>query len=100
MGDFKMRLEQYEINALKNSFNSIFKEGEIFLFGSRVDDTLRGGDIDIFINPTDKTNMRVKKIDFLVDLKSKIGDQKIDVVLAKDGTSVIEREVMEKGIRL
>lgn len=95
-----MRLQEYEILSIKEVFSQVFKSGEIFLFGSRINDALKGGDIDLFLNPIDKTNLRAKKIEFLVDLKSKIGDQKIDVILAKDGSSLIEKEAMAKGVKL
>ncbi len=41
-----MRLKQYDIECIKQSFIEVFDEGEIYLFGSRTDDTMRGGDID------------------------------------------------------
>jgi hypothetical protein len=49
-----------------------------------VDDSGRGGDIDLLIKPESKLNdVFSRKINFLVDLKSKIGDQRIDVVVAE-----------------
>jgi len=44
-----MRLAEYEIKAIKKAFNETFVDGKIFLFGSRTDDTKRGGDIDQFL---------------------------------------------------
>ncbi|HQL44264.1 MAG TPA: hypothetical protein PL073_10275, partial [Spirochaetota bacterium] len=41
-----MRLKQSDIECIKQSFIEVFDEGEIYLFGSRTDDTMRGGDID------------------------------------------------------
>ena len=93
-----MRLETYEIDAIKSSFLKIFGAGDIFLFGSRVDDALKGGDIDLYLKPDQTAGQREKRIDFLVELKSKIGEQKIDAVLAKTG-SLIEKEALSKGIR-
>jgi len=57
---------------------------QVFLFGSRVDDSGRGGDIDLLIKSESKLNdIFRRKINFIVDLKSKIGDQRIDVVVAE-----------------
>jgi predicted nucleotidyltransferase len=44
-----MRLTQNEKDSIKKTFLEVFGEGEIYLFGSRVDDSKRGGDIDLFI---------------------------------------------------
>lgn len=53
------------------------------MFGSRVDDAKRGGDIDLYIetNETDIDTIYRKKVDFVSDIWMKIGEQKIDVVL-------------------
>jgi len=48
MGRVKMRLTAKEIKAIVSTFESIFKEGKIYLFGSRTDDMLKGGDIDLY----------------------------------------------------
>jgi predicted nucleotidyltransferase len=95
-----MRLRDGEIQAIKESFKEVFQDGHIYLFGSRVDDTQKGGDIDLYIAANDIKNHLEKKINFLVSLKSKIGEQKIDVVLSKDPNRVIEQEAIKKGIRL
>jgi len=95
-----MRLTKYEINSIKKAFKETFGEGKIFLFGSRVDDTKRGGDIDLYIESKQKENLLDKKIDFLVSLKQKIGDQKIDVIISKDKSRLIEQEAIKKGIKL
>lgn len=94
-----MRLNEYEIQAIKESFLATFEEGKIYLFGSRVDDRQRGGDIDLYIQTKAKDKVR-KKIDFLVELKRKIGLQKIDVVLGYNQNRAIEQEAIKNGIEL
>jgi len=42
-----MRLDQEQKAGLRAAIEGV--EGELFLFGSRVDDTARGGDIDLLI---------------------------------------------------
>lgn len=44
-----MRLEPYEIKVIQDSFINNFHSVKIYLFGSRVDDTKKGGDIDLYI---------------------------------------------------
>jgi len=95
-----MRLTQKEIKTIKQLYLDIFETGDIYLFGSRLDDSKRGGDIDLFIKTSHKDDILNKKIKFLVLLKQKIGDQKIDVVVSKDTTRTIEQEALSKGIRL
>ena len=95
-----MRLTSFEISSIKETFINIFKKGDIYLFGSRVDDGLKGGDIDLFIIGCDCENRLEKKIEFLASLKQKIGDQKIDLIISKDTSRVIEQEALKKGIKL
>ncbi|MBI9107247.1 MAG: nucleotidyltransferase domain-containing protein [Spirochaetales bacterium] len=95
-----MRLQENEKQAIKESFLKIFSPGKIYLFGSRVDDDEKGGDIDLFIETADLDHLREKKIDFLVELKSRIGDQKIDLVISKDESRIIEQEALKEGILL
>jgi uncharacterized protein len=52
-----------------------------------VDDQKKGGDIDLLIKNKDELRLTLKaKIHFLVDLKSKIGEQKIDLILDNTNT--------------
>jgi len=96
-----MRLNSFERESIKNAFYEVFGSGRIYLFGSRVDDTKRGGDIDLYLYP-DKIgeDMYQKKIKFLVELDKTIGEQKIDVVIAKDKSRFIEQVALRDGILL
>jgi predicted nucleotidyltransferase len=95
-----MRLSTLEIKAIKQIFNKIFKFGDIYLFGSRVDDSQKGGDIDLYIDAHGTQNKLEKKLKFLTLLKQEIGDQKIDIIISKDKTRVIEQEAMKYGVKL
>lgn len=83
-----MRISEKEIEAIKNLAVSIFGDDtKVFLFGSRIADHKRGGDIDLFITNRQKSKLTLSaKIDFLTELKLLIGEQKIDVVLDTDST--------------
>jgi len=83
-----MRLSQIEIEAINSLAIKYFGESvQVFLFGSRVDDSKKGGDIDLFIKNNDEKLLTLEtKIQFLVDLKLEIGDQKIDVVFDNEST--------------
>lgn len=97
-----MRLSNHEIASIKTLATEIFGEGtQIVLFGSRADDAKKGGDIDLLIDHSNKQNLTLqKKIKFLVRLKDKIGDQKIDVVLNKDDKKSIVQSALKTGVVL
>jgi predicted nucleotidyltransferase len=95
-----MRLLQKQINTFLDKFYSIFGDGKIYLFGSRVDDSKRGGDIDLYLNPVNRTDLFQKKIKFLARVKRELGDQKIDIVFAEDSNRLIEKEAKKYGIEL
>ena len=64
-----MRLTETEIHIIKHSATDIFgSDVAVFLFGSRVDDTKKGGDIDLYIK-TNFANDLTHKIKFLVALE-------------------------------
>lgn len=53
------------------------------LFGSRVDDSKRGGDIDILVESDEPLDAGVRhKLEALSDMHIRLGDRKIDFVLA------------------
>ena len=95
-----MRLSDMEIQSIKKSFEEVFQDGKIYLFGSRVDDTKKGGDIDLYIQTPKAKATLDNKIKFLVMLKEKIGEQKIDVVLSRDPSRLIEQEALNNGVIL
>lgn len=83
-----MRLSQFEIDTIKKLAVKYFgQETIVYLFGSRTDNNKRGGDIDLFINNTNQDRLTLEaKVYFLAELKSKIGDRKIDVVFDNANT--------------
>ncbi len=57
-------------------------DATVKLFGSRVDDKARGGDIDLFVEANVAVNtVHARRIGFLAELKHRIGDRRIDVVV-------------------
>ena len=96
----RMRLSKQQHQAIKKYFLEVFHDGHIYLFGSRVDDSKKGGDIDLYIDSPDRENLVHKKLDFLVKLKKEIGYQKIDVVFNKGLDRVIDNVAMKEGILL
>lgn len=95
-----MRLSTQQQQAIKATFLEVFGKGEIRLFGSRVDDARRGGDIDLYIDPDNREHLAEARILFLARLKRKIGEQKIDVVIAASPARPIDQIARQQGVVL
>lgn len=101
-----MRLTSQQLFAIKESFKECFSYGDtLWLFGSRVDDSKRGGDIDLYIETdvADGSSVFKKKLKFIGLLQRKIGEQKIDVVIKMASSAndlLIYREAQRTGILL
>ena len=93
-----MRLSTNEINLIKNKVNIIFRETIIYLFGSRIDDDKKGGDIDLYIISEVNEDLFKKKIKLKTILEDLLF-KPVDIVIAKDENRLIEKEAM-KGIRI
>ncbi|MHB1947953.1 MAG: nucleotidyltransferase domain-containing protein [Gammaproteobacteria bacterium] len=82
-----MRLSKDKINLLITALD-IFMKGEVAelrLYGSRVNDLLKGGDVDLLILTERKElaeKLREKKHHLLSAIKKNLGDQKIDLAIA------------------
>ena len=91
-----MRLRPDEIKAIKEIIQSFDSEAKTWLYGSRTDDSKRGGDIDLLIFS--------KKINFSDKLKiksqlyQKIGEQKIDILIARDKKKPFVRIALENAV--
>ncbi len=95
-----MRLNKNYIKVIKKSFSEIFNKGEIYLFGSRVDDSKKGGDIDLYLIVDNKIDLFKNKIKFLAKIKRELGEQKIDIIFNIDKNRLIEKEARQWGIKL
>ncbi len=93
-----MRLSQYEIRSIKDIVYSLDSNAKIYLFGSRVYDDKRGGDIDLLILSNKLTSKDIRKA--RLALYDKIGEQKIDVVIAQDLSKPFTRIAVEEGVLL
>ncbi len=84
-----MRLTEKQRTSIIEVFTDVFNSlpAELWLFGSRADDTQLGGDIDLLINCHDLPYPALlelkEKYEFL--LQKKIGPRKIDMVLEFSG---------------
>jgi uncharacterized protein len=99
-----MRLTEKQRAEILRTAAEVFGAGAtVTLFGSRVDDTERGGDIDLMITTdADAATARQQKIRFLVKLKQRIGDRRIDVVLRTPDSEdrTIHRIASSEGVMI
>jgi predicted nucleotidyltransferase len=76
-----MRLGDNEVQVIREAVRQLDPVAEIFLYGSRADDTARGGDIDLLVVSDalgfrDVLRLRTRILD-------RIGWQKLDLVVRR-----------------
>lgn len=99
-----MRLTEAEVDTIRKAADDRFgPDARVYLFGSRTDDAVRGGDIDLYIELDRPLPDRIlTAARFHADLMFALGEQKIDVVV-RDSTvplQDIHRAARENGIAL
>ena len=79
-----MRLTPEQLSAIRMTAAETFGDtASIWLFGSRVDDSKRGGDIDLLIETRQSDIAAIVRAElaFLTKLQMLLGEQKIDVLV-------------------
>jgi predicted nucleotidyltransferase len=99
-----MRLTAEQIATIKHAATECFGPGaQVMLFGSRVDDSKRGGDIDLLVRPhgLPPEQYLTRKIRFLGQLERALGERKIDIVIeqAEDRRPIVEA-ARQTGVNL
>jgi len=95
-----MRMSAEVRCVIQEAFIQVFEKGDLYLFGSRVDDARKGGDIDLYIDTENRKYMGEKRLEFLTRIKRHIGDQRIDLVVARGVKRSIDEVAKSKGILL
>ena len=93
-----MRITEHEKNAIIDAVKSSDPNAQVWLFGSRTDDSKRGGDIDIGVLSSEVDVMG--EIEIRQRICDKIGEQKIDLVTSKNGQEAFFKYAVTKGILL
>lgn len=98
-----MRLTGEEIAGIKAAVAEVFGPGAtVRLFGSRVNDALKGGDIDLLLEvPAGMATLR-EEIACEIAIQDRIGKRKVDILLVEPGgpRSGIEQIAFRDGVLL
>lgn len=83
-----MRLTQQQIASIKQTAHAVLGEdARVILFGSRVDDAKKGGDIDLLFETDQRVKNRAAAVGAIyVALIRQLGDRKIDILLKDSAT--------------
>lgn len=95
-----MRISEHEKEIIVEAATEADPFAKVWLFGSRTDDSKRGGDIDIAILSEMIKNDVMKEIQVRRYICDRIGEQKIDIVASAEGKEVFFRLAVEEGIEL
>jgi predicted nucleotidyltransferase len=95
-----MRLTANEITAIREEIGRLDPKAEVYLYGSRVDDTARGGDVDLLVI-SDTLGFR-EVLRLRLRILDRIGWQQLDLLVrrrdqANEPLAVLAKET---GVRL
>jgi len=99
-----MRLTTEERRRLRAIAERVFgPEVEVYVFGSRVNDDLRGGDVDVYcVIPEHPPDLGRREARFQVEAEEALDGLRVDVVVRTPSTPVgtIHRHAERTGVRL
>lgn len=93
-----MRINQRDTDAIISAVKAKDPEAEIWLFGSRTDDSKRGGDIDIAILSSQIS--RLDQMEIRRTICDTLGEQKIDIIVSPKGENAFFQLAKERGVKL
>lgn len=99
-----MRLSEDQARVIRESTRDIFgKHARVRLFGSRLDDHQRGGDIDLLVECDEPITDRLRKtLALTARLQMTLGDQPIDVLTIDPSTPLepVHKSALVKSVTL
>ena len=95
-----MRVKTEHIKFLKRSIKKYLPDAALYLIGSRANDELKGGDIDILVIDEKELSGQEKRNIKLAFYKE-LGEQKLDIVSTKrDDRSVFKEIALLDSVQL
>jgi predicted nucleotidyltransferase len=97
-----MRLTAEEVQAIQEAVHAEDPSARVYLYGSRLDDTRKGGDIDLYVETARNTRLLQLKARILHRQWSRLGVQRIDLLLRSQDTPLqaIHRMIRQNGVKL
>jgi len=95
-----VRLTEKQLTAIQDAIQQSVPDAEPYLFGSRTDDSARGGDIDLMLLTQEKLPLR-QLLSLRRKILQKIGDQKVDLVnFSKQSDAPFKTLILKTAVRL
>lgn len=101
-----IRLSTQEIIGLLESFDAEIPKhggGRVWLFGSRVNLSAKGGDIDLYVELNQPLDNKITfGIDLEIAIQKRLGERKIDIVVKAPNTaaSALHEIAKQRGVLL
>lgn len=99
-----MRIPPNYLTTIKDTAAKVFgARATVWLFGSRLDDAAKGGDVDLLIKLESPTaNKAVLAAQYNALLQIKLGLQKFDILVIDPSTPLkqIHQQALSKGVKL
>ena len=99
-----MRLDAHSQAVIREAVEDIFgPDAVVYVFGSRIDDAARGGDIDLLVTvPAPLDDVRRRALTLTARLQMRLGDQPIDVLVVDPQTELgpVHSEALRTGVPL
>jgi predicted nucleotidyltransferase len=98
--DIGMRVEDEKLQFLKRKIWEYLPDADVYLIGSRVNDSLKGGDIDILVIGERELTGQEKRNIRLAFYKE-LGEQKVDIIsLTNNDSSTFKQLVLLDGVKI
>lgn len=94
-----MRLSPRELQALRAIIGEFDPAGCLYLYGSRADDTRRGGDIDLYLQASRPIDLKTR---LSVQYRLELACDTVDLLIQNPGQPAqpIHQIAMEQGVLL
>ena len=95
-----MRLTASEISAIREEIWRLDPSAEVYLYGSRVDDTARGGDVDLLVISETLGFREILRL--RTRILDRIGWQQLDLVVRRrdQANDPLAAMALETGVKL
>ncbi len=97
-----MRISQEQASKIRQLVQNTVGEGsKVWLFGSRVDDAKRGGDVDLYVEVAKACDLP-RKLSLMSEIQKSMGLRKVDLLIKTDADpeKPIHATAKSEGVQL